>query len=80
MLTLNDAKSILERKYPEYIIDSGLETEEEWIFSMADRETRMELDISPLSVSKSSGDVKVFFPPRDASRITNAMEIPKEYL
>ena len=80
MITLSNAIKILLQQFPDCIPASGVETENEWIFSLSLRETSEDLDISPYAVSKLDGKIRVFFPPKDASQIQNFKELSQDFL
>ena len=70
-----DLKSALEiymNKYPSYKVGTILHIGDEWVVSARDKETDLELDISPVSINKNTGDIKVFFPPMNIEKMANA--------
>ena len=80
MITLEQAIDLYNEKNPTYKIDSILDVGDEWVISALDRKTGLEIDISPLAISKETGDFRVFFPPDNKAKLTDAKEVSLEGL
>lgn len=72
MITLKEALEIYKSNYPQYRIESVWDVGDEWTFSALDAKTGYELDISPIAISKETGEQRVFFPPMNAEKLKNA--------
>lgn len=78
MITLEEAAALYLKKYPNRIIETVIDTEDEWVFSALDAESHEPLDISPAAISKQTGKFRVFFPPANAKKLKTAKYIKWE--
>ena len=72
MISIERAIEIYYMSNSELKISGILDTGEEWVFSAVDRESGMEIDASPLAVSKEDGKITVFFPPMNMCKLQKA--------
>ena len=75
MITIEQAISKYNKKNPGLQIESILDAGDEWIVSACDKETKMEIDASPIAINKETGDFRVFFPPIDGKKLKNAKQV-----
>ena len=72
MISIKKAIELYYKSNPSLKISGILETDDEWIISAVDRESGMEIDASPLAISKNDGKITVFFPPMHAGELEKA--------
>ncbi len=76
MITLQQALQSYQKSHPHHIVLAVLDVGDEWVFSLGDRQTGMELDTVPIAVSKESGSQREFYPSRNMGKLKNASLIP----
>ena len=75
MINLNEALKKYEEVFPNKRISSILDIGSAWVVSAVDKKTGLELDESPVSISKENADIKVFFPPLHREELKNALPV-----
>lgn len=75
MMTIELAANLYIARYPHHIIETIIDVEDEWVFSVLDAETRQPLDSSPISINKQTGEFRVFFPPANMHKMKTAKYI-----
>lgn len=78
MITVQEACKLYCRKYPDRRVDSMLDVGDEWVISGKDARTGLEIDGSPLAISKADGTMRIFFPPANRQKLKNAVVITIE--
>ena len=78
MFDLEKACLLYEKSFPNKIIDSILDVGDEWVLSGRDAATSLELDVSPIAISKDDGKMRVFFPPANIDKIKKAIKVERK--
>jgi len=76
MINVQEACRLYCRKYPDRQVDTVLDVGDEWVISGKDARTGLEIDESPIAVSKADGAIRVFFPPANRKKLRNAVVVP----
>lgn len=72
MITIEKAIELYYASNPNLKISGILDTGDEWVISAVDRESGLEIDASPLAISKQDGKITVFFPPMNMGKLGKA--------
>lgn len=78
MITVQEACRLYCEKYPDRQVDTVLDVGDEWVISGKDARTGMEIDSSPLAISKEDGTMRIFFPPVNRRKLKNAVIVTIE--
>lgn len=80
MIELKKACEIAMQEMENSEVESILDIGTSWVIGLRDATTKEAPDIPPLQIMKDDGTVNVFFPPKHAKELKNAIEvdIPKE--
>lgn len=77
-MTIKDAIKLYYEKYPDLKISKIFDIGNAWVVSAASKNTNEILLISPTSIDKITGEMKVFFPPDHRGEFDNAIPISIE--
>ncbi len=78
MITVQEACRLYCVKYPDRRADTVLDVGDEWVISGKDARTGLEIDGSPMAISKKDGTMRIFFPPANRKKLKNAVIISIE--
>ncbi len=78
MINLEKACELYETTFPRQMIDTILDVGDEWVISGRDKNTTVELDISPVAIAKEDGKIRTFFPPANIDKLKNAKQIERK--
>lgn len=78
MITAKEACRLYCRKYPDRQTDTVLDVGDEWVISGKDARTGLEIDASPIAISKEDGTMRAFFPPANRHKLKNAVIVTVE--
>lgn len=74
-MTLQEAIVMYQSRFQNRLVSEVLDAGDMWIVAAVDRETKEELDISPTSIDKFSGQMRTFFPPAHAEKLKTATKV-----
>ncbi len=77
-MTVKDAIKQYYEKYPSRKISKLFDIGNAWVISAVKKDNNAMLLISPISIDKMTGEMKVFFPPDHRGEIKNAIPISIE--
>lgn len=74
MIDLPRAMEIIREQYPELFVSSVGKIKKGWVISF-ENEDGKELRISPIFISKDTGEVSVFFPPEHREELKDYVKV-----
>lgn len=74
MIDLTRAMEIIREQYPELFVSSVGKIKKGWVISF-ENEDGKELRISPIFISKDTGEVSVFFPPEHREELKDYVKV-----